>query len=67
MILWTTIYNRIEDEYDVKNELRFAIDIRYLGSWMQRYPQCFPKFMLNGKYSIFFHPEKLRYEINRLK
>ena len=67
MILWNTIYKRIEEQIEVKTELRFAIDIRYLGSWITKYPICFPKFMREGKYSIFFNPEKLRYEINRTK
>lgn len=63
MILWDTILDRLSKqvEYD---ELRF-IDIRYLTKWITNYPDCFPKFVLNGNFNIKFNSEKIRWELHR--
>jgi hypothetical protein len=62
MILWTTILDRIEKV----NTSDTQPDIRYLERWFNNYPECFPKFMLKGKYNIHFNNVLLRYEIYKI-
>lgn len=61
MILWTTIVNKISINLKPDDDLRF-IDIRYLDKWIRKYSNCFPKFVLNNNYKIYFNPDLLRYE-----
>lgn len=62
MILWYTILDRIKKVILPEDDIRF-IDIRYLDKWINKYPQCFPTYVINKNYVINFIPEKLRYEL----
>jgi hypothetical protein len=66
MILWTTILDRIEKIIKPDDNIRF-IDIRYLQSWITKYPNCFPKFIQKNQHNIVFNSNKLRYEFYRTK
>ncbi len=46
-MLLSTIQNKIEK---VHGSLSFDFDVRYLERWVRNYPNCFPKFILNGHY-----------------
>lgn len=61
MILGTTIQNRL----DIANgsPVGFDFDIRYLDKWIRLYPNCFPKFVLNGDFTTVFNTDKYRWEI----
>lgn len=64
MILNETIINRLEK---VKGSSIYPnYDIRYLEKWIEKYPQCFPKWMLKGNYKLIFNLELLRYEIYKI-
>lgn len=67
MILASTIQNRLEKFH---GSLYPDFDIRFLDKWIRQYPQCFPKFMLLGKYEPrFVWVERLadfRYEIHKI-
>lgn len=64
MILWTTILNKISNIIKSDDDLKF-IDIRYLDKWIKKYPNCFPNYVLDNKYNIYFNPNLLRYEFHR--
>lgn len=61
--LWETIYNKIEKAHG--KSICFDIDVRYLDKWLTQYPQCFPKFMLEKNFTVFFNGDLLRYEIKK--
>jgi len=63
MILGTTIYDRIQKVCESPSTLMYDYDIRYLGRWMKKHPQCFPKFMLKEKFQPTYNWEKCRWEI----
>lgn len=59
IFLWSTIYNRLLS----KGIDGFEIDIRYLDRWIKKYPECFPRFMLENNYTATFNWKLLRWEI----
>lgn len=64
MILWTTILDKIKKVIKPDDDIRF-IDVRYLDKWIRNYSKCFPKFVLNNNYKIYFNPEYYRYELSK--
>lgn len=65
MILGQTIYKRLTKS--VGKNITYDFDIRYLSKWIDKYPECFPKFIRENNYKIIFNSEKLRYELFKLK
>ena len=61
MILNETIIDRLQKAKG--SPIYPEYDIRYLGKWIEKYPQCFPKWMLKGCYKPIFNGELLRWEI----
>lgn len=65
MILLTTLTKKLEKIIG-KNTIYKEFDCRYLQKWIRLYPEIFPNYVKNNKYSITFNYEKLRYEINKV-
>lgn len=65
MILLETIKNKLEKHIGYK-ELYQSFDCRYMQKWINLYPDCFPKYVKNGKYYIEFNGSNLRYEIHKI-
>ena len=64
MILLTTLTKKLEKIVG-KNTVYKEFDCRYMDKWIRLYPDCFPKYMVNNKYSMTFNYLKLRYEIQK--
>ena len=64
MILLSTIQKNLL-KFKTHKELRYEFDIRYLEKWVNLYPSCFPKYVINNNYKIVFNSNKLRYELHR--
>ncbi len=64
MILLTTIQKRLIKKvgFDV---IRLEFDCRYLTRWINQCPECFPRFVIEGRYKIVFNNNLLRYELYR--
>ena len=62
MILLETIKTRLEKyvNYDI---IYKDFDCRYMDKWIRLYPDCFPKYVLNGNFTTFFNPNSYRWEI----
>ena len=59
MILLDTILKRIPSlKY-------YEFDVRNLNRWIEHYPNCFPKFIIKGNYSVIFNSKLLRYELHK--
>jgi len=54
MILATTIQNRLLKVVESPETFCYDFDIRYLQRWVNLHPQCFPKFILKGKFEPKF-------------
>lgn len=65
MILLTTLTKRLEKIIG-NNKVYKEFDCRYLQKWIKLYPEIFPNYVKDNKYSIIFNYKKLRYEINKL-
>lgn len=64
MILLETIRTRLKKH--VSSDIIYRdFDCRYMNKWIKLYPDCFPKYMVNNKYSMTFNYLKLRYEIQK--
>lgn len=65
MILSKTIQERLSK---AKGEsISYIFDIRYLQRWINEFPSCFPKYVLDNNYTCYFNPDKYRWEILRGK
>ena len=64
MILLDTIKNKLEKHIGYE-ELYKSFDCRYMQKWIDLYPNCFPEYVKNNRYTIHFNWQKMRYEINR--
>lgn len=65
MILWDTILIKLKEKINDDQISRF-IDIRYLSKWINLYPECFPKFVINDNHKIIYDPEKIKYEFHKI-
>jgi len=65
MVLWFTILTKLETEINDISISRF-IDVRNINKWIEKYPQCFPKFVVRKQYRIEFNAKKLRYEFHKV-
>ncbi len=67
MILGNTIQDRLRKVVESIETFTYDFDIRYMQKWINKHPQCFPKFMLNGNYEAYFNGDKMRWEISNTK
>jgi hypothetical protein len=66
MILSDTIIKRLEKESG--KSLYPHYDVRYLGKWVEEYPQCFPKYVVSGNFEVkvvWTTSGEYRYEIHK--
>lgn len=71
MVLGITIQNRLAEVVENPQNLCYDFDIRYLGRWISKYPNVFPKFIREGNFEPkFVWNDKLkefRWEIHKTK